>query len=217
MYFDSRADAGKKLASVLIKYRNDKPVVLTLPRGGVAVGYEIAEVLHAPLETVVVRKISSSSNPEFAIGAVAEKGVKILDKTTIDSLGINEKDIKNTLKLEREELKRRVKVYRNGAALPGLKGRLVILVDDGIATGLTAKAAIEVVKKLNPKKIILASPVCAGDTADNLKSKVDKVICLFSPSQFSAVGIWYKNFDQLSDSEVIRLLNKSQRLTKRSG
>lgn len=213
--FENRADAGKKLALELYKYRDENPVILCLPRGGVPIGFEISEVLHAPLDVLIVRKIGLSSNPEFGIGAIAEQGVKVLDQTTIALLGIDEKEIKTTLELEEIELKRRVKEYRGGNPLPNLKGKLVILVDDGMATGMTAKAAIEAVKKLNPKKVILASPVCAKDTAEGLKSRVDKVVCLSSPYEFSAVALWYRNFEQLSDEEVIRLLNRSQRLTKR--
>lgn len=209
MLFENRQEAGKKLASQLLQYRQDEPVVLALPRGGVPIGYEVAQTLHAPLDVIVVRKITLSSNPEFGIGAIAEGGIKILDQTTITALGIDEKELQTSLSLEEEELKRRVKVYRNGKSLPNLEGRLVILVDDGMATGVTARAAIEAVKKLKPKKIILATPVCARDRAEGLNSKLDSIVCLASPFEFSAVGLWYKDFKQLSDKEVVGLLNRA--------
>lgn len=210
MVFESRSKAGKKLASELIAFRKDNPIILALPRGGVPVGYEIAKVLQAPLDVLVVRKIGLSSNTEFGIGAIAEGGVKVLDQTTIKLLGIDEKEIETTLALEEEELKRRVEVYRDGKVLPSLRDRLVILVDDGIATGITAQAATLAVKKLNPKRVIFATPVCARGTAESLKHKIDQIICLVSPYEFSSVGLWYKNFSQLSDEEVVKLLKQTK-------
>ncbi|MBI2599902.1 phosphoribosyltransferase [Candidatus Daviesbacteria bacterium] len=214
MVFESRQEAGKKLATKLIKFREDNPFVLALPRGGVPIGFEVADVLHAPLDVIIVRKIGLSSNPEFGIGAIAEGGVKVLDQTSIEVLGIDETELEDTIKLEEEELSKRVKTYHGNDKLPNLTGKTAILVDDGMATGITAKAAIEAVRKLNPKKIILASPVCAIDTAESLKSKIDEVICLATPFEFMAVGSWYKNFEQLSDEENVNLLKKSKRSNK---
>lgn len=210
MVFENRQEAGKKLASELLKFRKENPYVLAMPRGGVPIGFEVAQVLQAPLDVIVVRKIGLSSNPEFGIGAIAEGGVRVLDQTTIGVIGIDEEEIKDTIKLEEEELKRRVQVYREEASLPDLTGKTAILVDDGMATGVTAKAAIKAVKKLNPKKIVLASPVCALDTVEGLKKKVDEVICLATPFEFSAVGVWYKNFTQISDEEVVEWLRKAK-------
>lgn len=211
MVFENRQEAGKKLATGLYKYREESPFVLSLPRGGVPIGYEIAEVLHAPLDILVVRKIGLSGNREFGIGAIAEGGVRVLDKTTIEVLGIDEEEIEDTIELEEEELKRRVRIYRGGRFLSNLQGKTIILADDGMATGITAKAAIESVKKLNPKKIVLVSPVCALDTVESLRKLVDEVICLAMPFDFMAVGAWYKNFTQVSDEEVVDLLKKARK------
>lgn len=206
MVFENRREAGKQLGSKLLQYRTESPYVLAMPRGGVPIGFEVAKVLHAPLDVIVVRKIGLSGDPEFGIGSIAEGGVEVLDRTTIEVLGIDEEEIKDTIRLEEEELKRIVKVYRGDRPLPKLKGMTAILVDDGMATGITAKAAVEAVRKLNPKQIILALPVCALDTVEGLKKLADEAICLVAPSEFMAVGLWYKDFSQMSDEEIVKLL-----------
>lgn len=211
MVFENRQEAGKKLASELLKYRKESPYVLAMPRGGVPVGFEVAQVLRAPLDVVVVRKIGLSANPEFGIGAIAEGGVEILDQTTIGVLGIDEEEIKDTVQLEEEELRRRVRTYRGSRSLPNLWGKTAVLVDDGMATGITAKAAVEAVKQLHPSRIVLAMPVCALDTVEGFKKLVDEVICLATPYEFMAVGAWYRNFTQVSDAEVVDLLKKANR------
>lgn len=210
MVFANRQEAGKKLGSELLKYRGKNPYILAMPRGGVPIGFEVAEVLNAPLDVIVVRKIGLSSNLEYGIGAIAEGGIKILDSAAIEALDIDEEEINATLQLEEKELKRRAKTYRDGRPLPDLKNRTVILVDDGMATGITAKAAIEAVRKLNPHKVVLAIPVCALDTIDGLKKMADEVICLATPFEFMAVGAWYKDFAQISDQEVVDLLHKAK-------
>ncbi len=210
MVFENRQEAGKELASKFLKYRGENPYILAMPRGGVPIGFEVAKVLQAPLDVVIVRKIGLSGNREFGIGAIAEGGVRVLDQTTIGVIGIDEEEIEDTIKLEEEELKRRVRIYRGGKPPPNLTGKTAILVDDGMATGVTAKAAIEAVKKLKPKKIVLASPVCALDTVESLKKIVDEVICLATPFEFMAVGSWYRDFEQISDEEVIKLLQKAK-------
>lgn len=214
MVFENRQEAGKRLAGELLKYRQQNPYVLSLPRGGVPIGFEVAEVLQAPLDVLVVRKIGLSGNREFGIGAIAEGGIKILDSTTITVLGVDEEEIKDTIQFEEEELKRRVSVYRGEELLPNLKGKTAILVDDGMATGITAKVAIEAVRKLHPQKIVLATPVCALDIAESLKKLVDEVVCLATPYEFSAVGLWYKDFSQVSDEEVVKLLKKANKKQK---
>lgn len=211
MVFQNRQEAGKRLAAELIKFRKEKPFVLSLPRGGVPIGYEIAKVLHAPLLPIVVRKIGLSGNKEFGIGAIAENEVEVLDTTTINVMGIDEGEIRDAIELEEEELRRRVRLYREDQPLPDLTDRMAILVDDGMATGITARAAIQSVKKLHPKKIVLASPVCALDTVEGIKSQVDEVICLVTPVEFTAVGLWYRDFKQVSDEEVVNLLKGSQK------
>lgn len=210
MVFEDRNEAGKKLGSELLKYRGENPYVLAMPRGGVPIGFEVAEVLHAPLDVIVVRKIGISGNPEFGIGAIAEGGVKVLDDTAIEVLGIDEREINDTIQLEEEELKRRVKIYREGRSLPNLENKTAILVDDGMATGITAKAAIEAARKIHPKKVVLAIPVCALDTVEGLKKMADEVVCLTAPFEFMAVGIWYRDFTQISDEEVVGLLKRAR-------
>lgn len=209
--FENRQEAGKKLASELLKYRKENPYVLAIPRGGVPIGYEIAQVLQAPFDVIVVRKIGLSGNPEFGIGAIAEGGVKELDATTIEALGIDEMEIKNAIELEEKELERRVNIYRGDKHLPDLTGRVVILVDDGMATGVSARAAIKAVGKFHPKKIIFATPVCHKDTAESLRSKTVNVFCLAEPLEFMSVGAWYRNFEQVSDEEIINLLKQTRK------
>lgn len=210
MIFKDRQEAGKKLATELLKYRSENPIVLALPRGGVPIGYEVAEVLHAPLDVIIVRKIGAPGNAEFGIGAISELGVRVLDEETITLMGLDKIEINNVISLEEIELKRRASLYREGRSLPDLKGKTVILVDDGLATGVTANAAINAVKKLNPKKIIYATPVCAQNNAADLKTKIDTVICLAKPLEFLSVGSWYQNFRQISDDEVIDLLKQAR-------
>lgn len=207
MFFYDRAAAGKKLSERLIKFK-DSPIVLALPRGGVPVGVEVAKALNAPLNVIVVRKLGSPGQNELGIGAIAEGGVKILDKKTIALLNISKDKLQEIINQENEELIRRVKVYRKGKKLTGLKNRTVIIVDDGLATGLTAKAAIAFVKKQKPKKIIFAAPICALDSATNLKREIHELICFSMPSEFHSVGSFYENFPQLFDQEVIEILNK---------
>ncbi|MCL5783990.1 MAG: phosphoribosyltransferase [Patescibacteria group bacterium] len=213
MFFQNRQEAGKKLASEIFKYRKENPFVLAIPKGGVPIGYEIAEVLLAPLEVLVVRKIVLSGDKDFGIGVIAEGGIKILDQTTIEVLGIDDVELKDTIDLEEKELEKRVEIYRGGE-LPSLTGKTVILADDGMATSMTAKAAVEAVKKLDPKKIIFATPVCVLDMAENLRRLIDDVICLAAPAEFMAEKFWYDNFTQMSDEEILRLLEENR---KRNG
>lgn len=209
MIFENRQEAGKKLALELLRYREENPIILALPRGGVPIGYEVAKVLHAPLDVLVVRKIGLSGNKEFGVGAIAEGGVKVFDQTSIESLGINTDIVSDTVELEEKELERRVEKYRGGRNLPSMQGKTVILVDDGMATGVTARVAIESVKKLHPQKLIIAAPVCAFEVAENLRLLVNNAVFLFTPYEFSAVGVWYKNFEQVSDEEVVNLLSQT--------
>lgn len=210
MIFANRQEAGKLLATELARHRNEKPIVLALPRGGIPIGFEIAEVLHAPLEVLVARKIGAPHNPELGIGAIAEDEVRVLDEPTIKLLGISTEEIEKVTEKEKEELKRRVAMYRNNKPLPSLKAKTVLLVDDGLATGVTARAAIASIKKQKPKRLIFASPVCAYDTAQEFKQMVDDVICVTTPVDFSAVGLWYQEFGQVSDDQVVALLQKSK-------
>lgn len=210
MVFENRQEAGKRLAIELAQYGSVSSIILALPRGGIPIGLEIAKILHAPLEVFVARKIGAPYNPEFGIGAIAEGNVRMLDEPTVKFLRITKEELEAAVSREKEELKRRVALYRNNKPLPSLKDRVVILVDDGLATGVTARAAIAGIKKRKPKKIIFASPVCAYDTAQELGHLVDSVICVTTPVDLIAIGSWYRSFEQVSDEEVVELLKQSK-------
>jgi len=212
MVFENRHDAGKLLASKLIQYGKSRSIVLALPRGGVEVGFEVAKVLRAPLDVLVIRKIGSPNDPEFGIGAISEGGEQILDESTVNFLRIPKKDLKQTLEKEQKELNRRIAIYREGRAIPSLKDRTVILVDDGIATGVTARAAIVSIRKQKPKQVILASPVCAHNTVREFQHLANRVVCLTTPVDFNSVGIWYRSFEQVTDEQVVELLKQSRNL-----
>ena len=210
MLFKNRQDAGKKLALILKEYKGKSVIVYALPRGGVPVGYEVAKALGAPLDTVVVRKVGAPHNPEFGVGAVAPGGVLILDNQTLQALGIERKDVEKTIAEETEEMKRRIARYRSGEYTKGITADTVILVDDGLATGVTAFAALESIKKSHqPKRIIFASPICAKDTAERLREETE-VICGSETENLMAIGYWYEEFDQVSDEEVVKYLENAR-------
>lgn len=209
MYFKDRYDAGQKLAQRLLKYKNQNPIVLALPRGGVVVGYEISKALNAPLDVFIARKIGAPHYPELGIGAIAPNGVQILDDRLIQTFNIPEHEIKKVIESEKKEFQRRIKLYRQDLTFPDLSGKTVILVDDGLATGVTAKASILSINKLNPQKLVLAVPVSPPRTADIFRKLVDEFVCLQEPSEFYAVGAYYDDFSQISDEEVLNLLSKA--------
>lgn len=214
--YKDREHAGQELAKHLINYASDDTVILALPRGGVTIGYELAKKLHSPLDVIVSRKIGLPQNPEFGIGAIGEENTRVLDNRIIELIGLPEDVLESIIQKEQTELKRRINLYRKNKPLPNLKNKTVILVDDGLATGVTAKAAIQAIKKLNPKKIIFASPVCAYDTAQEFRSLVDEVICLATPLDLKAIGLWYQNFDQVSDEEVLEMLKEAKEFVARA-
>jgi putative phosphoribosyl transferase len=205
MRFHDRRDAGRRLARVLAAMELHRPVILALPRGGVPVGAEISEVLGAPLEVFVSRKIGAPGRREYGIGAIAEGGEPLFDRWAVRALGIPEEDLAALADDERVELDRRVRRYRGGRPLPALGGRSVVLVDDGLATGVTAEAALRALQDKGLTDLVLAIPVCARDSASRLGSLAD-VVCLYSPEDFRAVGLWYDEFGQTSDDEVLELL-----------
>ena len=208
--FEDRRDAGARNSrSQLEPYRNDNPVVLALPRGGVPVGYEVARALGAPLDVYVVRKLGAPNQPELGIGAIAPGGVLVLDQETMRILGITSDEIKRIVEEEKTEMERRLLKFRGDRPFPALRDRTVILVDDGLATGVTAYAGIRALRQMHPRKIVLAVPVCALQTARSLGVEVADLVCLSAPSDFGAVGIWYRNFEQTTDEEVVRLLGGS--------
>lgn len=205
--FKDRIDAGQQLAGELIKYQNEKDaLVLALPRGGVPVAHEIALALHLPMTVFIVRKLGVPGHEELAMGALAEGNICIMNNKLVEQLEISEEQIHVVVEKEKEELKRRIQRYRHNQALPPILQKTVILVDDGIATGSTVKAAVLAIRTFWPKEIILAVPVASYDSLSELSNLVDKVVCLMSPEPFYSVGQWYEVFSQTSDEEVIALL-----------
>jgi|SRR3989344_5149357 len=206
--FENRRRAGRRLGESLKKYKSESPVVLAIPRGGVVVGYEVAKILKAPLDVIISRKVGVPFQEELGMGAVAEGGVEILDKALIKGMRIPKKSVDEVIAKEKKEIERRRSLYRGNKPIVNIENRIVILVDDGLATGVSARAAIKSLKKLKPKKIIFAAPVCAKESAENMRSLVDEFFCLLTPSGFSSVGLWYQNFEQVEDEEVKELLSK---------
>ncbi|HEY4517471.1 MAG TPA: phosphoribosyltransferase family protein [Candidatus Paceibacterota bacterium] len=203
--FADREDAGKQLAEKLARYKSEDAVVLALPRGGVAVGYEIAQALKLPFDIVVVRKIGPPGNPEYAVCAVDEKGTRLCNEG--EARKVDEKWLAEETERQRQEAVRRIKKYRGNRAPAALQGKTVIIVDDGIATGLTMRLAVAAIKKQRPQKIIVAVPVAPLDAMRELRKEAE-VVVLEPPEEFmGAVGAHYKNFPQVEDEEVIRLLN----------
>ena len=210
MLFKDRTEAGRMLAARLMKYRESDPIVLALPRGGVVVGYEVASALGALFDVMVVRKVGAPGRPELGVGAVAPGGVWIFNEPLMRMLGLSEDDIAYTAAAEEREMERRLRRYRGSARMPSFGDRTVILVDDGLATGVTARAAIEAVRREAPRRLVFAAPVCAPDTAEALRAEVDEVLCAETPDDFMAVGVWYENFEQVTDEEVVRLLERAR-------
>lgn len=209
MFLD-RHDAGKQLASHLAKYKGQKDVVvLGLPRGGVVLAYEVAKALQQPLEVICPRKVGAPSNPELALGAVTETGDGFFNRNLIASLGVTDKFLEQECAKEKERARQRLALYRKDRPALDLKGKTVILVDDGLATGATMKAAIQSVRGLKAAKIVVAVPVAPPDTAAEIKAMADEFVCLDTPWQFHAVGQFYRDFGQTDDSEVIELLSKN--------
>ncbi len=207
MVFQDRSDAGEKLAAILLPFKNNnQTIVLGLPRGGVITAYEVAHKLNLPLDIIIARKIGAPNNPEFAIGAIIEDGTIMIDQDIISVYNISQEYLNLELKNNKQEIERRVKLYRKNKAPLDLKDKTVIIVDDGIATGLTVLAAIQSVKKRQAKCVIVATPVAAQDSLEKIKKLVDKVFCLHAPFYFGAVGAFYNNFEQVSNEEVVELL-----------
>ncbi len=207
MKFHNRIQAGKMLGESLIDYANhENLLVLALPRGGVPVGWEIAKALNAPLDVCIVRKIGVPGQKELAMGAIGAGGVRVFNRDVIATLGIDTDVIETVVSQELEELKRREQIYRGSAPPIKVENKTVILVDDGIATGATIRAAIAVLKQQKPSKIVVAIPVASASTYRELESEVDEVVCLQTPEFFSAIGFWYEDFSQTSDQEVCEIL-----------
>lgn len=207
MIFRDRADAGRRLAAQLAGYRDSAQViVLALPRGGVPVGFEVARALHAPLDVFLVRKLGVPGHEELAMGAIATGGVRVLNEDVVRHLAIPGKVIDAVAVVEERELLRRERAYRDHRPAPDLAGRTAILVDDGLATGSTMRAAVHALGGLKPARIVVAVPVAAQQACDELRAEVDEVVCAETPEPFRGVGLWYEEFAQTTDDEVRSLL-----------
>ncbi len=206
MTYEDRRGAGRRLADQLERFADDDPLVLGLPRGGVPVAHEVARRLDAPLDVVLVRKVGAPGNPEYGIGAVGEEGVTLIDDAAVDRLGLSRDDLDGAVDRERAELERRLERYRGGRAGTPVRGRTCILVDDGLATGISATAAVRVLRSRGADRIIVAVPVGSPDSVERLRGEADEVVCLLAPPSFTAVGTWYHDFSQTSDDEVVELL-----------
>lgn len=209
MLFKDRADAGRKLLPKLSKYQN-KPnvVVIGLPRGGVVTAYEIAKGLHTPLEVTCPRKIGAPFSPELAIGAVTESGQGVFNQHILSRIHISEEWLQSAIATATAEAGRRLELYRSNRPPLSLQDKIVILVDDGLATGATMKAAIKSIRAHKPASICMAVPVAPPDTLEEIRELVDEAICLYAPFEFRAVGEFYFSFGQTSDEEVIQLLSE---------
>lgn len=211
----NRVEAGQTLAAELKEYADREDViVLALPRGGVPVAFEIAKALRVPLDVFIVRKLGVPGHSELAMGALAMGGVSVFNEDIISQLNIPKEAIDEVIEDENEELKRRVDVYRENHVFPPLKDQTIILVDDGIATGATMRAAIKALRKLAPAKIIVAVPVADKGMCEKMQPLTDKLVCPMRPTQFYAVGAWYEDFSQTEDDEVRDLLKKSRLFLK---
>jgi putative phosphoribosyl transferase len=206
MVFHDRDDAGRRLAQRLSREKFQNPIVFALPRGGVPVAMPVALALGAVLEVFVARKVGAPGEPELGIGAIAEGDDDVTTSAITHQLGIDSEQLQRLAVKERVELARRVARYRGATSLPPIEGRDIILVDDGLATGVTAEAALRSLRKHRPRRIVLAVPVCPPDTARRLASIADDVICVETPTGMGAIGSWYADFAQTSDDEVITLL-----------
>lgn len=210
MHFQDRFEAGQILAEELREYREQPGVlVLGLPRGGVPVAFEVAKALDAPLDVFLVRKLGLPGHEELAMGAVADGDVCVLNQEVVKPLGIPEGLIERVANRERAEIQRQRRLYRGEEAAPEIAGRVVILVDDGLATGSTMRAAIAALRKQGPKRIVVAVPVGAAETCQELATEVDELVCPLRPQHFVAVGVWYNDFSPTSDETVRALLDEA--------
>ncbi len=211
MIYRNRSEAGKHLTAQLAKYANREDVlVLALPRGGVPVAFEVAKALRAPLDIFLVRKLGVPGHEELAMGAIATGGVRVLNPDVVDYLRIPGGVIDAVAANELRELERRERVYRGDRPEPDVRGKIVILVDDGLATGSTMRAAAAALRQQGPARIVVAVPVSAPQTCDEYRMGVDEIICANTPEPFYGVGLWYEDFSQTTDEEVRELLEKAR-------
>lgn len=211
--FEDRREAGRRLAEATQRYAVDDPIVLALPRGGVPVAYEVARALAAPLDLLFVRKIGAPGHAEYGIGAVVDgDNPQVVLNEIVDQLGIPASYIEQQKRRELEEIERRRRAYLGDREPIAVKGRTVIIVDDGIATGGTVRASLRAMRAADAGRLILAVPVAAADTIQSLRTEADEIVCLATPDPFYAVGLHYQDFNQTSDEEVVALLNEARRL-----
>jgi len=211
-YYHDRTDAGRRLAAKLQQYAGrDDVIVLALPRGGVPVAFEVARALRAPLDILVVRKLGLPQRSELAMGAVASGGIRLVDTEIVRHFGVSESDVAAVIAAEEQELVRRERLYRGGRPFPDVRGKIVILVDDGLATGATMAAAAAALKRQDPARLIVAVPVSSPETCDTFRNFVDDIVCAVTPEPFYAVGLWYEDFSQTTDDEVHDLLERARR------
>jgi putative phosphoribosyl transferase len=209
--FQNREEAGRRLAVELMPYRNDPAgVILALPRGGVAVGYQLSLALHLPLDVFITRKLGAPDNPEYALGAVSETGTVYLNPTAVAEFCLSKADLDQMVRAQQKEIARRQNLYRQGRRMPTLADRTVILVDDGIATGSTFFASVEAIKHLKPRRLIGAIPVGPVDTIANARKRVNGLVVLATPVPFWAVGNHYVDFTQVEDRDVVEYLNLAE-------
>lgn len=208
--FENRFEAGKSLARSLEDYREESPVVYALPRGGVPVAYEISRALGAPLEVLVSRKLGAPGQPELGLGAVSSDGVRFLNRPLIEQLGVPEEYVERVTAEESDEADRRVRLLLGDHPEISARGRTAIVVDDGLATGATARAAIESLRRREARRIVVAVPVCAAQTEDELRPEVDGLVCLRSPDGLGAIGLWYRDFTQVTDEEALELIERAR-------
>jgi len=212
MIFTNRKEAGIELARLLTRYASRPDViVLGVPRGGVPVAFEVAAALRAPLDIFVLRKLGVPGHEELAFGAIASRGIRILDSDVINGLGLSQLDIELVTAEEKQELQRRELTYRGGRPALDVQGFVVILVDDGIATGSSIRAAIRAIRQMNPARIVIATPVAPASTCNRLRSEVDELVCAETPEYFYGVGQFYEDFSQVSDEDVKELLDRAAR------
>jgi putative phosphoribosyl transferase len=208
--FRDRFDAGRFLAGKLLHYADDPDVlVLALPRGGVPVGFEVARALGAPLDVFLVRKLGFPGHEEFAMGAVASGGLQVLNNEVLESFFVPQEVIARIVEREQREIARQYDVYQKGRPVPDVSGKVVILVDDGLATGSTMRAAVRALRQQDPRLIVVAVPVGAAETCSAMHEEADEVICARDPHDFRSVGSWYEEFSPTSDQTVQRLLQES--------
>ena len=216
--FRDRHEAGKVLAGYLNAYAHRQDViVLALPRGGVPVGFEIASALHAPLDVFVIRKLGVPWHQELAMGAIASGGVRVINDEVVHMLRVPQPAIDQVVQDEQRELERRERLYRDDQPFPDVSGKAAILVDDGLATGSSMRAAVRALRQHHPARIVIATPVGAPDTCASFRQEVDEVVCAMTPEFFQAVGLWYERFDQTSDQEVRDLLAQRTQLLAERG